>query len=158
MNDLVEEGLTSEERNALVYWFKGDLSAVDFADMLVSATHVWDDLIDRDKPVEADSINKAFIIAFVGLWRNQFFLEHAPELVPLLEQAINDWLDANALEKDCLEAAFTLRCAFATPIIRCAYLIGGHDWGRRMSLTMRRYLFDDYAEFSEEHGGSRWDG
>jgi hypothetical protein len=154
MNDLVVEGLSPKERAAFTTWFRGNQSALDFADMLVSATHVWDDLIDGDKEVPPELINKAFMVAFIGLWRNEFFAAHAPELIPLLEQAINDWMDANQLEKEHnLPAAFTLRCAFATPIIRCAYLIGGHDWGRAASMDIRRVIFDDYNDYVKEHGG-----
>lgn len=153
MNDLVTHGITDLERTAFHQWFQGNASAIEFADMLISATHVWDDLIDKDKEVDPEAINKAFMVGFVGLWRNTFFATHCAELVPLLEQAINDWMDANELEKDKnLPAAYTLRCSFATPIIRCAYLIGGHDWGRQVSIAMRRYLFDDYADFVKEHG------
>lgn len=155
-SDLIHEGLSTTERQRFMAWFKGNESAVEFCDLLVSATHVWDDLIDQDGPPPFPGvISKAFMALSIGLMRNDFFAAHVTELLPLLEQAMYDWLDANELEQ-CgnLPASFTLRCAFATPMIRCAYIIGGHDWGSRMSLDLRTYLFDDWTEYQAEHGGS----
>ena len=154
MNELVTHGISPNERSALTHWFKGNESAVDFADMLVSATHVWDDLIDQDKPVSPTDISKAFMVGLVGLWRNVFFTTYAGELVPLIEQGINDWIDSNKFEQEKnYPAAYVLRCSIMSPIIRCASILGGHDWGREASIDIRRSVFDDYDAYLIEHGG-----
>lgn len=153
-NSLIVEGLSDAERIAMRAWMQGDESAVEFADLLVSATHVWDDLVDGDKPKpDAVTINKGFMALSVGLMRNEFFADNVVTLLPLLEQAMYDWMDSNVFEETGnLPAAYTLRCAFATPIIRCAYIIGGYDWGQAVSVAMRNHLFNDYDEYTTEHG------
>jgi hypothetical protein len=154
-NSLIVEGLADAERMAMSTWMQGDTSAVEFADLLVSATHAWDDLIDKDKEVAPDTINKAFMALSIGLMRNDFFAANVTTLLPLLEQAMYDWIDSNKFEEmAAYPVAYTLRCAFATPIIRCAYIIGGYDWGQAVSVAMRAHLFNDFDIYMTEHGGS----
>lgn len=136
-----------------LYWFKGNQGAVEFATILRSITDTWDDLIDKD-PVTDELINGAFFDALIGLTKNPFYLEHIVELSLLLEVAIRDWFDSNALiESGQLEAAYTLRCSLSTVFTQCAVITGGRDWAQLMSTDYRKILFDDFNKFKEEHNG-----
>ncbi|RMD60668.1 hypothetical protein D6833_09315, partial [Candidatus Parcubacteria bacterium] len=56
----ISEGFDAEFA-ALIQWaLKDDPSAAEAAEMLWSATHVWDDLVDRDRHPSHDEISGAF--------------------------------------------------------------------------------------------------
>jgi len=148
-------GLSDTEIEAFGYYLLGDMEALDLAEIVISFTHGWDDLIDCDKEVSDHLINEAFFSGVIELQKNRFFEAHKAELLPLLEQGVYDWFDSNALlEEGNLPAAFVLRTSIMSMIIRCAFILGGQEWGRKASLAIRRYTLDDFEEFVKEHGGS----
>lgn len=123
-------------------------------DAIVSVTHIWDDLVDKDREVSAEEVNAAFVQLFTDVGRNPFFRQYENELRPLFEQGIHDWQDSNdLLDEGLLELAFVLRGSISMVVIRSATIIGGSEWGRCVSMDLRRRLFDDFADFKAEHGG-----
>jgi hypothetical protein len=48
-------------------WFGGNQDALNMYRMFIDMIHVWDDLVDKDKPVPEGAINHAFAIALVFL-------------------------------------------------------------------------------------------
>jgi hypothetical protein len=61
--------MSNEEKLA---WFGGNTDALNLFHHLVELIHIWDDLIDKDKPVSDEQINKAFLIALVYMPSNPF--------------------------------------------------------------------------------------
>ena len=43
-------------------WFGGNQDALSVYRMLVDLAHIWDDLVDKDKPIGETEINNAFLI------------------------------------------------------------------------------------------------
>jgi hypothetical protein len=46
-------------------WFGGNQDALNMYRMFVDLSHLWDDLVDKDKDATEDSINNAFLICLV---------------------------------------------------------------------------------------------
>jgi hypothetical protein len=145
-------------RDLAKVYFKEDEIAISFIEDLFQAWHIWDDLIDKDKPIADVDINKAFINAFIKIPRNQFYQINFGVLNPLMENAITSWLAANTLEatKENLEAAYELRNTYLNIIISCANIIGGVEWAATVAVDVQKNLkkndsFKDYiAEFNKE--------
>ncbi|MTJ81732.1 MAG: hypothetical protein F8N37_12040 [Telmatospirillum sp.] len=113
---------------------KGRRDAVVFIKMMCDILHTWDDLIDRDKPVDPEAINRAFFTALVTLPRDPFYAANFALLNPIVETAIYNWWTANLYEassdEDRLRAAFILRSSYSDIATMCARIVGGPDWAR----------------------------
>lgn len=119
----------------------GDESAVEFLTAMVGVLHLWDDLIDKDKPVTDDDINAAFWDALVVLPRNQFYQRHFSDLNPILVTAILSWKTANEFERnrESLDIAFVIRSAYVDLILMTALLCGGRARAERLGPAIRLF-------------------
>ena len=135
----------------------GNQAAISFCEEFFGLTQIWDDLYDGDNYVEPETINEAFWVALISLPNNPFYQQHFGYLNTIIQSAIMDWLDSNKLvdgthEHKC--AAYVLRDSASNLVIHCAYLIGGYDWMREISIDVRRALYDEpLNKFMEEHSG-----
>ena len=84
--------------DSLGIYFKNNEMAVNYIVDFLATWHIWDDLIDKDKPITDASINQAFINAFIKLPRNPFYQANFGILNPLMESAFVHWFAANELE------------------------------------------------------------
>lgn len=128
---------------------KGDKDAVLFLSMLGDIFRVWDDLIDRDKPVTDGGINRAFWLALIELPKNQFYRRHLDHLIPVLTSHINYWFDANtfeALGEHERTLSFVFRNVYNDILNQVAYLKGGYDWLRAVSPFIRKFTFSESLE------------
>lgn len=136
-------------------WMKGDTAAAQFVVNLHGIFEIWDDLIDKDKPVSDANINAAFMGALVILPRNPFYQAHFTLLNPLVESAILDWHTANALEakKDeaSLREAYVIRCSFYVVPVMCARIIGGQEWAQSVNLSLRSQP-SEWPAYAAKHG------
>lgn len=94
-------------------FFQGNEDAKDIFLLLGELAHIWDDLVDRDKPVDEGTVNRAFEIALVGLPANPLYRHIQPHILALWRAVIRNYAAANALEREGeahgLEIAHTLR-------------------------------------------------
>lgn len=131
---------------------KGHQDALDLCQHLNHVVNIWDDLIDRDKPVTPDKISSAFQSALVHIPRNPFYQAYFRELQPLIEVCIANWLAANTFERTSSEElrarAHTLRFGGVDVMVMCARLIGGMEWANECAAELRRVYpvetLDDY--------------
>lgn len=145
-------------RELTTIYFKGNESAVNFIVDLFASWHIWDDLIDKDKPLSDENINQAFFIAFIQLPRNSFYQANFNTLNPLLESSFVNWFSANKLEKnkENLDAAYALRNINLSIIVACAQIIGGIEWATEVAIDVQESLkkndpFEEYAaKFNNE--------
>lgn len=115
------------------------------------ACHLWDDLIDKDKPRSDEHINHAFWIFAVELQRNPWYQRHFLDLHPVIMNAIQEWFAANKLEKTGREdIAYTLRCSIVSVVHQTAFLCGGYEWAVTIGDEIRR---EAQAETYEEYLG-----
>jgi hypothetical protein len=139
--------LTPEQQHKtwdeLISWAVcGDADAAAFCMMVCSIAQLWDDLIDKDKPIDPEHINRGFWIALVELPRNRFYQRHFEDLNPLWMVTIQNWHAANYMEAGGTEAeleiAFIIRSACADIVIQAALLVGGYEWARKVTPTIHR--------------------
>ncbi|MBI4293630.1 MAG: hypothetical protein HY661_19310 [Betaproteobacteria bacterium] len=134
MNDL-------NDREQLLRFFRGDEAAVELAFMLARISHIWDDLIDKDKPVSDHQVNAAFWLALVGVPANPFYQQHSEDLRPVMASGILNYAAANALERrgdlHSLEIAHVIRYSIADTVLLMATLAGGYAWGMEVASDLR---------------------
>lgn len=125
----------------LLRWMKGDRSAADYIEMMSNIAHVWDDLIDKDKDVGADEINKLFFDVLVRLPRNAFYKAHFEHLNSIVVNAISNWQVATKLERDGgdyqTSIAFVLRSSYVDLVTQAALLLGDQQWASKVGEEVR---------------------
>jgi hypothetical protein len=130
----------------------GNREAVNFVVRIFRALHVWDDLIDKDKPVSDDEIHSVFWDLLVGLPTDEFYRANLNLLSSTLVNSIVNWHIANKLEREGNEKdksiAFILRGAYIDVLSASALIVGGLDWAREIGPEIRRWAheetFDQY--------------
>ena len=129
---------------------RGDMEGVAFLDILFRVFRVWDDLIDRDRPVDENQINGAFWEALVELPQNMFYHRHFTKLNTTIASIANMWFDANQFERSGdghqRRISFVLRNVCNDIIIQCAYLVGGYGWMRCVSPHVREFVHNESFE------------
>lgn len=134
---------TAMDRDTLLaYALKQQPDAIAFCQSIMRVLHLWDDLVDRDKPVTAKDIHLGFWTALIDLPRNRFYVGNFAELNSALMVAIQNWHAANAMERtefnDDLHIAFILRSSYADLVTLCALMVGGHEWAEYITPILRR--------------------
>lgn len=131
----------------------GDANAVSYLLMLGDVCEMFDDLIDRDKPIDDATIVRVLASVLIFMPTNPFFCQNSAVLRPLLISSMNAWLDANVLERGSdtdKSRAYVLRDSMVEIIIFCIGLTKGYDEMRRLSLSVRAFLLhetlDQYKE------------
>lgn len=146
-------------RESATLYFKGNQYAVEYIVDLFQAWHIWDDFIDKDKPITDEDINKSYLNAFINIPRNPFYQANFSILNPLMEVAFINWIAANKLEKEKkeLDIAYELRNINLNILVTCATIIGGIEWGEFVAVDIRKQLekndsLEHYkAELNKEH-------
>ena len=140
------------ERELLHWALQGDEQAVAFLETLGRISQVWDDLVDRDRPVAPEAITGAFRRCLIDLPLNPFFAAFREHLVGALDMVILDWMTANALERDPANTesdtalAYVLRDQLAGLIVLCARLLHGDAWALKVAVAVRRHIHDETIE------------
>jgi hypothetical protein len=126
----------------LMEWI-GDASAVNFILSFSDLCEVFDDLIDKDKPVTDDDIIRTLFTALVDIPMNPFFAHYRHQLVPVVITGINAWLDANKLERGSDNDkvfAYVLRDWYAELVSFVIYLTRGRHYLRTVSMDVRTFF------------------
>lgn len=150
-----ETPLWREERDRRLREWVGDEHAVDFLLAYGDACELFDDLIDRDKPVEDDHVVRVMFSLLTELPLNPFFDRYKLSLIPALVIGMNAWLDANRLESgDSNDQAFAyvLRDVYCEVVSLVVYLTRGRDYMREYSLEIRRF-FTRHETLDQYRGG-----
>lgn len=133
----------------------GNRAAASWLANMVEALHLWDDLIDKDRPVLDETVNHVFNLMLVEMPRNPFYQAHAANLTPVLVMAIQNWHVANAVERGkehevTSEAAFILRSSYVDLVTMVATICGGDKHGVEVAKKVRalahREGFDQYLK------------
>jgi len=136
------------------YWFNNDKNVVDFCSKIVHVIHLWDDLIDKDKPTEDEDINEAFTSLMVDIPLNPFYIANINFIAPMLQSIISKWHTANVFERDKgegdVEKAYMLRAEMYQLFVLCAELIGGREWSRFVAPNIWRLYGEKLEVFKKE--------
>jgi len=142
---MIERGDVVDEVARLI---PGHAEAVGFVAGLLDVIYVWDDLIDRDKPVAAEAVNGAFCRLLVSLPANPFYRRYFDALHPLISAAIVSWLTANTLEASDDEGldkqiAFIVRSDYLGVVAKVLELCRGFDFAVAAMPALRRYVHEE---------------
>jgi hypothetical protein len=120
----------------------GNRAAATWLASMVEALHLWDDLIDKDRPILDETVDHVFRLMLVEMPRNPFFQAHCANLTPVLVMAIQNWHVANAVERGkeqevTSEAAFILRSSYVDLVTMVATICGGDVHGVEIAKKVR---------------------
>jgi len=133
--------------------YKADKYAINLSTLLLDIAHTWDDLIDKDKPVADEQINRAFLSATVDLTMNPLWDKH---LASNLLNVYFRWSDANSIERDCsstdddLAKAWMLRAGLYDMFVLIAHKLYGRTWAEQVGPIIRKYYGETLIGFIEE--------
>lgn len=135
------------EQQFLADVLQGDRSAIDFCNTLFKISQVLDDLIDGDKPVNGLEVFDSYWLSLIALPTNSFYQKWSPELRPLIASSLQAYLDSVQLERSphlrLNTIAFVLRDQLTDIVVHCARLVGGVQWMRQVSGTIRDHFHED---------------
>lgn len=101
--------MTAEAKEDLPPWdgklasieemFLNNRDAIWFMKTISAWSHLYDDLIDKDKDVDPGFIHDVMWTLMVGLPLNNFYIENSRILAPVIATGILNWRGANEMEK-----------------------------------------------------------
>jgi hypothetical protein len=136
-----------DEQQFLRAVFPDRPDVVGFLNLLFKTTQVIDDLVDKDRPVDDDTIFRSFWTCLFELPLNSLYRENEIYLRPILAAGFQDWWDSVKLERSGdhhgKTIAFVLRDSLTGVVIQCAYIVGGYDYMQTVSEKIRRHAYEE---------------
>jgi hypothetical protein len=137
-------------------WFGGNTDALNLLHSLVDLVHIWDDLIDKDKPVTDSDINKAFLTALVYIPANPFYKTIEAQVLPMWVTAASAFEVANKFEKDKdehgIEIAHNLRYAAGHVVAYMSIVCVGYENSKKFIPDIWKTIVDDrFEDYRKEH-------
>lgn len=123
------------------HYFKGNSDAVILCLDYFTVCHIWDDLIDKDKPISDADVSVAFKTLVHKIPNNPFYKLYTNELTPVLMSVIMQWEDANVLDhgnENDKDKAYMLRAGMYNLISHIALICGGYEWAQEIGPEIRR--------------------
>jgi hypothetical protein len=141
-------------------WFGGNQAALDVFRMFVDLSHVWDDLVDKDKEATEDDINNAFLICLVYLPANPFYRSIQEQIMPMWLTVASAYQTANKFERDKdahgIEIAHGLRYAAGNIVAYMMYVCVGAEKAKDFLPDMwKNVFFERFDEYRKEHLSER---
>lgn len=137
-------------------WFGGNQDALNMYRAFVNLAHTWDDMIDRDKPVSADDINRAFLTCLVYLPANPFYRAIQEQILPMWLVVVSSYETANAFEKakdpHGIEIAHSLRYAAGNIIAYAVHVCLGAEKAKEVLPEVWKAMFyERFDDYRKEH-------
>jgi hypothetical protein len=137
-------------------WFGGNQDALNVFRMFVDLSHLWDDLVDKDKEATEDDINNAFLICLVYLPANPFYRSIQEQILPMWLTVVSAYQTANKFERDKdshgIEIAHGLRYAAGNIVAYMVYVCVGSEKAKEFLPDMwKNIFFERYDDYRKEH-------
>lgn len=137
-------------------WFGDNEDALAVFRMFVRLAHVWDDLVDKDKPVSEDAINEAFLICLVYMPSNSFYRHIQDVILPMWITVVSAYKTANQFEKNKdehgVEIAHNLRYAAGNIIAYMVHVCVGPDKAAQyMPEIWKEIVVERFDDYRKEH-------
>jgi len=145
--------MTDEDK---LKWFGGNHHALNMFHAIIDLAHVWDDLIDKDKPVSDIELNRAFLTALVYLPANPFYRSIQDAILPMWLVVVSSYETANKFEADKdphgIEISHGLRFAAGNIIAYAIHVCVGPEKAREVLPEVWKTLFNErFDEYRKEH-------
>ena len=137
-------------------WFGGNQDALNVFRMFVDLSHLWDDLVDKDKEATEDDINNAFLICLVYLPANPFYRSIQDQILPMWLTVVSAYQTANKFERDKdthgIEIAHSLRYAAGNIVAYMVHVCVGPEKAKEFLPDMwKTVFFERYDNYRKEH-------
>lgn len=137
-------------------WFGGNQDALNVFRMFVDLSHLWDDLVDKDKEATEAEINNAFLICLVYLPANPFYRSIQEQILPMWLTVVSAYQTANKFERDKdahgIEIAHGLRYAAGNIVAYMVYVCVGPEKAKEFLPDMwKTVFFERYDDYRKEH-------
>lgn len=133
--------------------YKSDTAAIELSFMLLDVSQIWDDLVDKDKPVSTEDIDKAFLYSLQYIPTHKYW---SPALHCMLTSVYLRWHAANQIEADTysdeneLAKAWMLRAALFDLFELIALQLHGIDWAKKNARLIRQFYGETLTKFTAE--------
>jgi hypothetical protein len=122
----------------------------------VDLAHVWDDLVDKDKPVSVEKINQAFLTCLVFLPANPFYRSIQDQILPMWLVVVSAYETANFFETNKdehgVEIAHGLRYAVGNIIAYAIHVCVGMEKAKEVLPDMWKTIFyERFDDYRKEH-------
>jgi len=137
-------------------WFGGNQDALNMYRAFVDLAHTWDDMVDKDKPVSADDINRAFLTSLVYLPANPFYRAIQDQILPMWLVVVSSYETANKFEQDKdphgIEIAHSLRYAAGNIVAYAVHVCLGADKAKEVLPEVWKAMFyERFDDYRKEH-------
>jgi hypothetical protein len=139
-----------------IEWFGGDQYALEVAYILEELSHTWDDLVDKDKEVSGDEINRAFMHCLVHLPVNPFYRKIQDAVLPMWVTVVSAYEAANHFERvkdpHGIEIAHGLRYAAGNILAYAIHVCVGAEKAKEYVPEMwKAVFFERFEDYRKEH-------
>lgn len=143
-------------KEAMLEIMAGNSDAVRMMQILAVWSHVYDDLIDKDKPVSDKHIHEVMWMLMIELPGNQFYRLNESSFRPMIASGIMNWHAANQMEKSGCVEQLHIAHAIRYSICDVAYLAmifaGGLDHAIANASKCRLLMqYDTIEHYLSEH-------
>jgi hypothetical protein len=137
-------------------WFGGNQDAFNMYCAFSDLSHIWDDLVDKDKDVPAAKINQAFLTCLVYLPANPFYRSIQDQILPMWLTVVSAYETANHFEsvKDAhgIEIAHGLRYAAGNIVAYAVHVCVGPEKAKEFLPDVWKTIFyERFDEYRKEH-------
>lgn len=137
-------------------WFGGNEDALNMYRAFVSLAHTWDDMVDKDKPVGSDDINRAFLTCLVYLPANPFYRAIQDQILPMWLVVVSSYETANTFEKakdpHGIEIAHSLRYAAGNIVAYAVHVCLGAEKAKEVLPDVWKAMFyERFDDYRKEH-------
>jgi hypothetical protein len=137
-------------------WFGNAPDGVNFFVAIAQCCHIWDDLIDKDKPVSDEKINDMMRVALVFLPLNSVYQKISHAAPHFWASIISAYETANKYEKDKdekgLEIGHNLRYAVGHLIAYAMEVcIGTQEARKHLPDMWKLIVFENFEDYKKEH-------
>ena len=137
-------------------WFGGNQDALNMYRALVDLAHAWDDLVDKDKPLDAGKINQTFLTCLVYLPANPFYRRIQDQILPMWLTVVSAYEAANKFEQEKdehgIEIAHSLRYASGNIVAYAIHVCVGAEEAKVQVPDMWKSVFyERFDDYRKEH-------
>lgn len=137
-------------------WFGGNVDALNMYRMFIDLSHVWDDMVDKDKELTEDQTNNAFLICLVYLPSNPFYQLIQRDIMPMWISVVSAFQAGNKFEKDKdehgIEIAHNLRYAAGHILAYAVHVCVGPEKAKEIVPELwKDIVFERFDDYRKEH-------
>lgn len=125
--------------------------ARDWLIMLWNVIQVFDDMADGDKP-DRDDLDSALCDALVNMPANDFFLQHAHVLLPVMAVQILKWKGSDTAERagEADARSYGWRAGYYDVVMCVVQIVHGEQTALSIAHHVMQLYGEDFGEYCDE--------